>query len=148
MFNKILVAVDGSEHSDKALRYATMFAENFNSKIILVHVFSIPNSVEPAIGSSLTPAIIDATHKSGEEILKRAEDKVEKVKKIKKRLIPFKKYLKQGNAVDQIIGIAVKEKVNLIIIGARGLSKLKEIFLGSVSEGVTHKAHCPVMIIK
>ena len=149
MFNKILVPVDGSEHSDKALRYATMMAETFNSKIILVHVFSLPTAVEPAIGAiPITPDVIEAMQKSAEQILKEAEDKVEEARKNKDKPIPVETFLEHDGIVDQIISIAEKEKVDLIVMGARGLSKLKKIFLGSISEGVTHKAHCPVMTIK
>lgn len=150
MFNKILVPVDGSEHSDKALHYATVVAEKFNSEIILLHVFSTPMSVpiDPMIGAtSITPEIMDAVHKAEEQILKKAQAKVAETKKSEKK-VSVTAYLKEGNIVDEIVSTAKKEKVDLIVIGARGLSKLKEVFLGSVSEGVTHHTHCPVMIIK
>ncbi len=151
MFKKILVPMDGSKHSDKALRYSIMLAEQFTSKIILVHVYTIPTvgAVGPAMGAtSLTSEVVDAVQKSGEQILKSAEDNVKRSRKIKKKLIPVKSYLQQGNTVDQIVHIAKKEKVNLIVMGARGVSKLKEVFLGSVSNGVARNANCPVMIIK
>jgi len=152
MFEKILVPVDGSEHSDKALLYARGLAEKFESQIILVHVFSVPipldEVTEHAIGAKgIPPEFMEAKEKAEEDILKRAEAEVEKAQEGKKR-IPIMAYLKEGNIVQEIISISEKEKADLIVMGARGISKLKEVLLGSVSDGVARNAHCPIMIIK
>jgi len=56
--------------------------------------------------------------------------------------------LREGDAVREIVAEAHEEKYDLIVVGHRGLSKLGELFLGAVSEGVSHKAPCPVLIVK
>jgi nucleotide-binding universal stress UspA family protein len=56
--------------------------------------------------------------------------------------------LLQGNVVDQIVKTAKDVNSDLIIVGARGLSKFEELLLGSVSHGVVEKAPCPVIVTR
>jgi nucleotide-binding universal stress UspA family protein len=53
-----------------------------------------------------------------------------------------------GNVVDQIVKTAKEGNFDLIVIGARGLSRFEEILLGSVSHGVAEKAPCPVIVTR
>jgi len=154
MFNNILVAVDGSEHSKKALNHALELAKKFDGKITLVHVFSsvvpLATAVETPPTSTLTPPastalaqeIVEETKRRGKRILDEAERVVEE------HGILVEKVLREGDAVKEIVAVAQEGKFDLIVIGHRGISKLKELFLGSVSEGVSHKAPCPVLIVK
>lgn len=56
--------------------------------------------------------------------------------------------LREGHAVEEIIRACREGRLDLVVIGARGLSRIKEIVLGSVSDGVTRHAHCPVLVVK
>jgi nucleotide-binding universal stress UspA family protein len=56
--------------------------------------------------------------------------------------------LGEGRVVDVIVGTAEEEGVDVIVMGCRGLSGIKELFLGSTSAGVVHQADCPVLIVK
>ncbi len=155
MFKKILVAVDGSEHSKRALTYGLELAEKFGGKITLIHVFStvmpmtpsmdtlstpptIPPHASPAIAAKLTEEV----KQKGERILEDAE------RAVKERGISVEKVLREGNAVREIVAVAQDGKFDLVVVGHRGLSKLKELFMGAVSEGVSHKTTCPVLIVK
>jgi len=155
MFNNILVAVDGSEHSKRALNYALELAEKFDGKITLIHVFSSAVLITPAMDTLSTPPTIpphaspaiaakiaEEAKKKGEQILNEAEQVV------KQRGISVDKVIREGDAVREIAGLAQEGKFDLVVVGHRGLSKLKEFFLGAVSEGVSHKAPCPVLIVK
>jgi len=154
MFNNILVAVDGSEHSKKALNYALELAEKFDGKITLIHVYStvvpLRTSVDTLPGPALTPPASDVmaakmteeAKQMGKRILEEAEQVV------KQRGISVEKVLKEGDIVREIVTTAQEGKFNLVVMGHRGLSRLKELFLGAVSEGVSHKAPCPVLIVK
>jgi nucleotide-binding universal stress UspA family protein len=154
MFKNILVAVDGSEHSTRALNYALELAEKFDGKITLIHVYSTVVPMGPSADTlsspSLTPPasavmaakIAEETKQRSKRILDEAE------RTVKERGISAEKVLKEGDAVREIVALAQEEKFDLIVVGHRGLSKLKELFLGSVSEGVSHKAPCPVLIVK
>jgi len=154
MFDKILVAVDGSDYSKRAMGYAVELAEKFGSTITLIHVYSTVIPMIPVADALTSPTvtapasaavaakIAEDAKKLGDRILEDAE------RVVKERGIPVEMVLKEGDVVKEIVAEAQKGGFNLIVIGHRGMSRLSELFLGSVSEGVGHKAPCPVMIVK
>jgi nucleotide-binding universal stress UspA family protein len=154
MYNKILVAVDGSEPSNKALHHAVELAEKLGSKIWLIHAYSVvvplipatealpsPTPI-PAASPALAAKMTDDARALGNKILNEAELVV------KEHGIQVEKILNEGDVVRAIVSEAEKGQFDLIIVGHRGMSKLGELFLGTVSEGVSHKAPCPVLIVK
>jgi len=154
MFDRILVAVDGSENSKRALSYAVELARKFDATITLVHVYSgilpiIPaadalssSTGTPPVPTSVAVRIIEEAEKLGNKILEDAE------KAVKEQGIPVDKILKEGDVVKEIVAEAQRGGFNLIVVGHRGMSKLGELLLGAVSEGVSHRAPCPVLIVK
>jgi nucleotide-binding universal stress UspA family protein len=155
LFEKILVPLDGSEHSLKALTIAIEIATKFGGKISLIHIYSVAASPmivpEP---STLTPPMIpvmtseeiskavEATRKASASILSDGEQKV------KAEGVEVDTILREGHIVQEIIKAAKEGKFDLIVIGARGISKIRELLLGSVTDGVIHHASCPVLVIK
>jgi len=154
MFHNILVAVDGSEPSKKALNYALELAEKLDGKITLIHVYSTVVALGPPVdvispSSALTPASAAIATKMTEEVKHRAEQILDEAEQIAKQHgISVEKFLREGDAVKEIVAAAKEGKFNLIVVGHRGLSKLEELVLGTVSEGVSHKVPCPVLIVK
>jgi nucleotide-binding universal stress UspA family protein len=155
LFNKILVALDGSGHSLRALDDAIQVAKKFHGKITLMHVYSVtvapvmvpePSTLTPSGMPVVTPAevskIVEATRKVGNRILADAAEKAKAEK------LQVKTMLKEGNTVQEIVRVAEEGKFDLIVMGVRGISKIRELLLGSVSEGVIRHAHCPVMVVK
>jgi nucleotide-binding universal stress UspA family protein len=150
LFEKILVPLDGSERSMHALEKAVQIAKKFNGKITLIHVYSVayPVSVSPFVPapevstSTLVLKFAEAARKAGAGILADGE------KKVKAEGIQVQTLLKEGHTVEEILKTAREGEFDLIVMGARGLSKIKEIFLGSVSHGVTRHAPCPVLVVK
>jgi nucleotide-binding universal stress UspA family protein len=155
LFQKILVPLDGSEHSLKALEQAVQIAKKFSGKITLIHAYSV--SVQPvmlpepsASGSLNIPVLTnaeysrmaDATRMLGNRILEDGEQR------IKAEKVPVERVLVEGHAVQEIVRVAGEGNFDLIVIGARGISHIKEILLGSVTDGVIHHVHCPVLVIK
>jgi nucleotide-binding universal stress UspA family protein len=139
LFEKILVPLDGSDHSIKALKMAIQIALKFSGKIALIHVYSIGGlTVSP------TPVreFIEAIRKVGASILTDGE------KQVKAEGVQVETLLIEGHAVEQIVKTCREKNFDLIVMGARGLSKMKEMFLGSVSDGVTRHACCPVLVVK
>jgi len=139
LFEKILVPLDGSEHSLKALKIAVQIAKKFNGKITLIHVYSIGG-----LASYPTPVheFIEAIRKVSADILGDGE------KKVKAEGVQVETLLKEGHAVEEIIKTCREGRFDLVVMGARGLSKIKEMLLGSVSDGVTRHAYCPVLVVK
>ena len=140
IIQKILVPLDGSEHSSRALEVAIQLAKQLKCKLVLLTVYSMV----AASGSSpeLSLMAIDASRDRGKEILKSAEEKV------KSEMIEVETELAAGTAVEAIVGKSKIGKFDIIVMGARGLGTVKKLLIGSVSEGVVKNASCPVLIVK
>lgn len=155
MFEKILVPLDGSESSMHALEKAVQIAKKFAAKITLIHVYSVsppvvvsPNDVAGSLPYEMTlppeviSKLVEAARERGANILAHGE------KKVKAEGVQVETLLEEGYAVEEILKTAKEGGFDLIVIGDRGLSAIKEIFLGSVSHGVTLHAACPVLIVR
>ena len=155
LFEKILVPLDGSEHSLKALTVAIEIAKKFGGKISLVHIYSVavspiiapePSTLTPPMLPMMTPEeiskAVEATRKASMNILTDGKQKAEA------EGVQVETVLKEGHIVQEIIKTAKEGKFDLIVIGARGISKIRELLLGSVTDGVIHHASCPVLVIK
>lgn len=150
LITKILVPIDGSEHSNKVLNYALDLAEKYSAEIMLfsvaqTYVTTGPMFVSHPMSPLETPGVyiseIETAHK------KVLEEAFKEAKKIKPDLKVSKK-LVNGRASDEIVKIAKEENFDLIVMGSRGLGGIKEFFLGSVSDRVADNAQCPVLIVK
>ena len=147
MIEKILVAFDGSAHSDKALDFALDIAKKYSAQVVLINV--IPFS--PISDSSVViPYGADyATHYkelrvAHEKLLAEALNKAKTFQKT----LEISKKLVEGRPADKIVETGKEGIFDLIVIGSRGLSGTKKFFLGSVSNRVADKARCPVLIVK
>ena len=161
MITKILVGVDGSENSEKALDYALEVADKFSSSVHILNVFQPPPEVgyqlnmfqqTPASGypgdqmgyQSNMASFIKDLRKVHETVLSRATERATKLKPALK----ITAELKEGDAASQIVEAVANNEYDLIVIGHRGDSKINELFLGSTSERVAHQAKCAVLITK
>ncbi|EOR21656.1 universal stress protein [Niallia circulans] len=139
MYKKILLAIDGSEHSKRATEEAMKIASlSEESTIKLVYVVDFS--------------------KSKDEVL-HAHNKEELELSRKKKLLPFEELLNannidfsfellHGDPGPAIVEHANKKKFDMVVIGSRGLNTLQEMVLGSVSHKVVKRANCPVLIVK
>ncbi|MFS0780206.1 universal stress protein [Bacillus sp. 1P06AnD] len=141
MFKKILVAIDGSPMSDKALEAAFSFAENQGSNLLLLHV-GRSVIMPPSMMVPTSENVYEAIKNAGEEIVRQAKEKAEA-----KGLHPEAEYV-EGDPAEQIVDIAKDKEADLVIIGSRGLGNFKEFMLGGVSHKVSQHVHCPILIIK
>ncbi len=157
MITKILVGVDGSENSEKALDRALEIADKFSASVLILNVFQLPPEFEynfsmfqqsqasgPPQETMGYNSIINEFKKVHEKILSIAIERATKLKPTLK----ITSELKEGDASLQIVETAKNEEFDLIVIGHRGDSKIKELFLGSTSERVAHQAKCAVLISK
>ena len=155
MFEKILVPLDGSEHSLRALEIAIQLGKTFGGKITLIHVYSVtvrpiimpePTTLTPPGVPVMTPAevsrVVEATRKAGARVLDDGEYKV------KAENVQVETVLVEGQVVQEITRRAKEGEFDIIVMGARGISKIREMLLGSVSDGVIRQAPCPVLVVK
>lgn len=149
MIKKILVAIDGSKSSDKALEFGLDLAEKYVAQVVLINVFD-SSSFLYLTAPSLAQAPIVATEQLEESRIfhsKMLSKTLRKAKSFNKDLEISKK-LVEGRPADRIIEVAKEGGFDLIVIGSRGLGGIKEFFLGSVSDRVADGASCPVLIVK
>jgi nucleotide-binding universal stress UspA family protein len=142
MIKKILVPTDGSGHARKAIEFACDIALKYEARLYLVHVVSPP----PALfheGAFAVPDLQKALEEDGKKIIMEAEGQAKKcgAKDVRSDLI-------RGNPTNGIIEFAKTEGVDMIVMGNRGLTAIKEFVLGSVSHRVGHLADCTVTIVK
>ena len=138
MYQKILVAVDGSEHSNRALHEAINIAKMTDGTVTLIHV--VPT--KPSVVMSSKEQFSEMQQNKGEAVL--ADGK----KKAEADGVSAETLLLEGDVVGQVVKTAKEGNFDLIVVGARGLSKLEELMLGSVSHGVAKNASCPVVVTK
>jgi len=147
-FSKILVPIDGSKNADNALNKALIIAEKFDSKLILIHVISdfIPDFSTTSEGLQIPNTTVvkirTAIREQAETMMKKKLDQVQKKK------LNCISIIQVGDVGSEIIQYAEKNNVELVVIGARGLGKFKQLLLGSVSNKVATNSHCPVLIVK
>lgn len=141
MFSKVLVPIDGSDNSFRALDAALLLSEKLGAKVTAIHVMEdIP--VLHIQSEKLLRQLLDSYKKESQKILlKCSEISARKGLSIDTKLL-------QGNAGSIILDFCEKEKYDTIVMGSRGMGKFKELVLGSVSNKVIHHSSCPVMIIR
>ncbi|MFW9910029.1 MAG: universal stress protein, partial [Candidatus Thorarchaeota archaeon] len=121
------------------VKYGCAIGVPLGAEIILLHVVPMLVSATP-YHDTVSDQPFLALQKVGEDILARA-------KKIAGS-IPVTDLLDHGDPAARIIEIAQERKVDLIILGSRGLSGIKRLFVGSISDKVASQASCPVMIVR
>jgi nucleotide-binding universal stress UspA family protein len=139
LFEKILVPLDGSENSMRALEIAVQIAKKFNGKITLINIYSVSTF---AITPTQVYKYVQAIRKYGDTILTNAK------KRVNAEGVKVETLLREGHIVEEILKTVREGDFDLVVIGARGISRIKEILIGSVSDGVTKHASCPVLVVK
>lgn len=145
---KILIPVDGSEHSQKALAEGRIMAEAFGCQILLVHTvegLNLPRGFNIAV-----PKIERGKGVYDENDMKEAEEMLQAYKETfgdKKDLVSTQ--VLQGFAADEIIKLLNGSDVDMAILGSRGIgSPLYRNILGSVTNKVLHHAEKPVLVVR
>ena len=144
-FHKIMVAFDGSADSIKAVEYAKFLAAKFTSPIVVVHVYSPPVMAYAwAMGTPVVDSgLEEAARKGAEEILGNG---VRLAKEQGARVSG--ELLEAPSVVQALVEFASNEKVDLVVIGTRGMTGFKKLVMGSVSTGVASHAPCPVLVVR
>lgn len=140
MYKKILVAIDGSEHSKKAIREAVTLIENLKTacSLTILHVNQTVPIVDPAVSEEMD--IEQMISEEGRRILTLAEAHLAGAN------VEFASKSVIGDPATEISKSALDH--DLIIMGSRGLGAISEIVLGSVSHKVIKQSKCPVLIVK
>jgi nucleotide-binding universal stress UspA family protein len=138
-FRRIIAAVDGSKISKQIAKKAIDLAKNTGVDVIALYVIQEPDAVYPEL-STMYPDAITLMKKEGRSYL-------DKVKKMGSTMgVNVKTKIAMGYPDQEIIKEAGKN--DLIVMGCKGKSALKEILMGSVCQKVLHHSKSPVMMIR
>jgi nucleotide-binding universal stress UspA family protein len=143
VIKNILWPTDFSDESQEALHYAALFAEAFSAGITALHI--IPD-LAPAFYAD-SPVVQQELASHMAEVNQEAQADLKKVEA--KKGLAFKKVLvAEGSAAKKIVETAEKEKVDLIVMGKKGQSRLEKVLIGSVANHVLRHSPVPVLITK
>ena len=176
MIKKILLAVDGSDHANKAAAFGGDLAARYDAEVVVLHVLDprqyteahrrmaeVEHIVPGGTGqlpwvenvpAELTAMLQDrATSESKAQVLGYLSDKVVRttsriLREHGVRDGAIRCLFKNGEPVERILETAAEEKADLIVLGSRGLSSLRGLAQGSVSQKVSHLSDCTVLTVK
>lgn len=139
MFEKILVAVDGSMNSDRAVETAAEMTRVHGASLNICHAFHIPEQYK----TDLVDELEEALEADAEKILSHAGGVAER-----SSVAAETKLLKKGHPTEAIVAYAAELGANLIVIGVRGKSPGATRAIGSVSATVAEQASCSVLLVR
>jgi universal stress protein A len=140
LFNKIVVPVDFSEHSDKALDWALRLAQHRSTPVVLCHVIPRPPT-EWFGGSHIDEAKIEAGLREEAEKRLRTQT-VGTTVPVQSRIVYG------GTPASEICRVAEEEQADLIVMGTQGRTGLGHLLMGSVAERVVRTAPCAVLTVR
>lgn len=142
MYEKILLATDGSEDALRAADYALELAKKNGATVEIIYVLPMI----PVFGPEKTLfhglAAVEDLKSHGEEVL------ADTLKKFAAQNIPVETKIAQGDPADLICEEAKEKGVSLIVIGTRGNTGVTRWVMGSVSSKVVNHAPCSVLVIR
>jgi nucleotide-binding universal stress UspA family protein len=140
MFEKVLLAVDGSEHALLSARTAADLVRTVKSKELRVVV--VYDFIPPYLGEPNMQYAIDARMEDAKAILENT------VKAMGELPCEVHTELIEGSTAEAIIEVATTRKSDVIVMGSRGHSALAGLLLGSTSQKVVAHAPCPVLVVR
>lgn len=137
MFERILVAIDGSKEGGKTIPAAIEMAERFESAVTVIHVREHTkyegSDVDLGPETSAEELVDAALHRFREAGIEASSEI--------RRVSP-------GNTPEQIVEVARQVEADLIVLGTRGMTEWKSMLLGGVANKVVQHAHCPVLLVR
>ena len=146
MYQRILVAVDGSDISMQALHEAIALSKEMNANLRIIHV--VDEYRVNFVGADIDYLVLEASFKEyGQNVLDNME-KIARQSKVKvdSQLVEIKEH--SGRTAEKIISAAKAWPADLIVVGTHGRSGFHHLLLGSVAEGIIRIAPMPVLLIR
>ena len=148
LFKNVLAPIDGSKNSRRAIRIAAAIAKKYRAQLLVIHVVQTPvylytgemgQMPNPFIGEYMDFADTEARKMVNGGVLLAKNHGVNATGQV---------IMNAPSIVEAITDFAAKKKVDLIVIGTRGLSGFKKLLLGSVTSGIISHAHCEVLVVR
>ena len=134
---KVLLATDGLESTALAARAAVDLARGGGAELHVVHVWhTVPS---PHYEDFIRSGLKDVGRETLDEQVRTIEEEGGTV---------AGSHLREGRAVEEIVGQAQETGAGLVVVGSRGMGRLGRLVMGSVSTGLAHRSPCPVLIVR
>jgi nucleotide-binding universal stress UspA family protein len=137
MFERILLAVDGSPRSERTIPVAVDLGQRYGAEVTVVHVREYDryegDDVDlgpPIPADQLVDGVVGTFHEAG----LKATGTVRRVS--------------PGRTAEMIVDVAEQNDAELIVMGTRGMTELKSLLLGGVATKVVNRATCPVLLVR
>lgn len=161
MFKRLLVPLDGSRLSSRALKYAVEIAHRFDAEVLLLQVVEPANPPVGTTGMGMsmgmgitlgnpktTELVMQAAHEEDKRNASRARQYMSrKVRELKSQKIKASYHVEIGDPPEFIMSFARKKHADLIVMTTQGKSGLKRALLGSVADAVIRKSGVPVLTV-
>lgn len=138
---RLLVPLDFSDHSRKALDYAVKFAEQFGAELTIVHVVTpviyAEGMVLPAAMENIDQLTREEAAKSLDKLRAGIDPRIEVTTEIR-----------IGTPYAEVLEAAKESETDLLVITTHGYTGLKHFLMGSTAEKLVRHAPCPVMIVR
>jgi len=140
---RVLVPVDGSESSERAIAKAIELANVCNAEIDFIYVSHLPGETDSKVATILwlPQSVVGSVKKLSKTILDHATKNMP-------THIKYQTHTKSGIPAEVIAKFAEDNKIDLIVLSARGLGRIEGYLLGSVSQYLLENAKCPVLLLK
>lgn len=139
-FKRILVAVDGSEVSMKAVDHAARIAKEESASLTALHVIPTPQI-------EVTGQIADYYEEARRPVKKWMKD-VESIAAQHNLTVKTEILVGAYSILDAILGYAEHQSIDLIVSGTRGRTQSRKLLVGSVAAGIVEYASCPVLVVR
>ena len=150
MFKHILVAVDGSVHSSRALEAAGVIARCCESQVTVLHVLRRrgKETIPPALQQFSELERIEMTEQkvlqaTAEELIQEAKKRLQA-----RGVTQISERIEIGNPAERIADVAKRFDSDLIVMGRRGLGAVSGLLLGSVTSAVSHLVQCACLTVE
>ncbi|CAM3660886.1 Universal stress protein [Bordetella sputigena] len=145
MYRHILVAVDGSVTSERALDHAISLARSEHARILAVYIVEYPSSMYSSAFIDVEP-FHDAMVEEAQSVLNTAQAKFRDAN-VNGAVKMVDLGLMSGTIADQLQATAAEAGVDLVVMGTHGRRGFQRLMLGSVAESFVRLSECPVMLV-
>lgn len=143
MYDRILVALDGSKLAECALPHVESLARTYDSTLVLLSVITAPALVgQTAVDIQMFQESMDARRNEAQSYLNALQGK------FAEKNIKSETYIGVEPVVGEIIESAEKQSVDLVVIASHGRSGLRRVFFGGVASGVLNRIEKPLLVIR
>jgi nucleotide-binding universal stress UspA family protein len=153
MYSQVLVPLDGSEASERALPHAQSLADAFGARVHLLQVISLSHEYEASRGGGGgSPTVAEYSVDMARQVTAARQTRAEAylqatAARLEENGLQVATSVRQGSTLDNIVNFVAENGIDLIVMSTHGRSGLQRLLVGSVTDRVIRSSHVPVLAI-